>query len=332
MATAPAVPAVPAAPAVPVSPAAPAALPGHEAAFALDPETQAKYDRLRVVCRQLGSTLVAFSAGVDSTLLLKVCVDELGDRAVAVTAVSESYPSHELAQAKRLARDIGARLILVDTNELEDEHYASNPTNRCFYCKQELFTTIFPVAEREGLATVVYGANMDDTGDYRPGMQAAKQMGARAPLLEAGMGKPEIRAVSRLLGLETWSKPAFACLSSRIPYGERVTEDKLRQIDAAESFLYEEGFRQVRVRHHGEIARIEVPPADLARFFEDGRNERISHALKEAGFRYVTLDLQGYRSGSLNEGIASALAGAVVAGASMAAKRPLGRALPVING
>jgi uncharacterized protein len=257
-------------------------------------------------------------------LLLKACVDELGpERAVAVTAVSESLPSHELAQAKRLTRDIGARLILVDTHELEDENYASNPTNRCFYCKQELFTTIFPVAEREGLATVVYGANLDDTGDYRPGMQAAKQLGARAPLLEAEMGKPEIRAVSRWLGLETWDKPAFACLSSRIPYGERVTEEKLQQIDAAEVALVEEGFRQVRVRHHGELARIEVPPADLPRFFQEGRNERVTRRLKEIGFRYVTLDLQGYRSGSLNEGLAAAIT---------APKKSLGRALPVISG
>ncbi len=300
---------------------------GPAAPFILAPDVASKYERLKSICRDLGSALVAFSAGVDSTLLLKVCADELADRAVAVTAVSESYPSHELAQAKRLARDVGCRLILVETHELQDEHYASNPTNRCFYCKQELFTTIFPVAQREGLATVVYGANLDDTGDYRPGMQAAKAMGARAPLLEAEMGKPEIRAVSRMLGLETWDKPAFACLSSRIPYGERVTEEKLQQIDAAEVSLVGEGFRQVRVRHHGEVARIEVPPVDLPRFFEGGRNERVVRRLKEIGFRYVTLDLQGYRSGSLNESLPGG-ASLVTGGTPL---RPLGRALPVIN-
>ncbi|HEX2033193.1 MAG TPA: ATP-dependent sacrificial sulfur transferase LarE [Chloroflexota bacterium] len=298
------------------------------APLALSAELAAQYERLKAICRSLGSTLVAFSAGVDSTLLLKVCVDELGERAVAVTAVSESYPSHELAQAKRLTRDMGCRLILVETHELEDERYASNPSNRCFYCKQELFTTIFPVAEREGLATVVYGANLDDTGDYRPGMQAARQMGARAPLLEAEMGKPEIRALSRYLGLETWDKPALACLSSRIPYGERVTEEKLQQIDQAEVFLVQEGFRQVRVRHHGEMARIEVPPTELPRFFEAGRNERVAHKLKELGFRFVTLDLQGYRSGSLNE----ALRGAQDAGAVVTRPRAPRRTLPVVTG
>lgn len=261
------------------------------------------YGRLRDACRGLESTLVAFSAGVDSTLLLKVCADELGDRAVAATAVSESYPAHELQQARRLARDIGVELVLVGTNELADENYASNPTNRCFYCKQELFTTIFPVAAARGLATVSYGANLDDTGDFRPGMQAAKAMGARAPLLEAGLGKGEIRAISRFLGLETWDKPAFACLSSRIPYGERVTAEKLAQIDQAETALYEAGFRQVRVRHHGDVARIEVPPGDLARFFADGLNDRIAARIRAAGFRHVALDLQGYRSGSMNEAI-----------------------------
>jgi uncharacterized protein len=214
----------------------------------------------------------------------------------------------------------------VDTHELADENYASNPANRCFYCKQELFTTIFPIAEREALATVVYGANLDDVGDYRPGMQAARQLGARAPLLEAELGKPEIRAISRFLGLETWDKPAFACLSSRIPYGERVTEEKLQQIDQAEIALVGEGFRQVRVRHHGEIARIEVPPSELARFFQEGRNERVARRLKEIGFRFVTLDLQGYRSGSLNESLTAAVA------ATTAPSRPTGKLLPVLNG
>lgn len=285
-----------------------------------DAEREA-YARLRAACRDLGSTLVAFSAGVDSTLLLKVCADELGERAVAATAVSESYPAHELQQAKRLARDIGVELVLVETNELADENYASNPSNRCYYCKQELFTTIFPVAAERGLATVSYGANLDDVGDFRPGMQAAKAMGARAPLLEAGLGKSEIRAISRYLGLETWDKPAFACLSSRIPYGERVTAEKLAQIDQAETALYEAGFRQVRVRHHGDVARIEVPTTDLPRFFADGLNERIAARLKRIGFTHVAVDLQGYRSGSMN--------GALGAAAPSSAPR---RLLPVIQG
>ncbi len=288
---------------------------------ALTAGERAAYDRLRAACRDLGSTLVAFSAGVDSTLLLKVCVDELGDRAVAATAVSESYPAHELQQAKRLARDIGVELVLVETHELADENYASNPANRCYYCKQELFTTIFPLAAARELATVAYGANLDDVGDFRPGMQAAKAMGARAPLLEAGLGKPEIRAISRHLGLETWDKPAFACLSSRIPYGERVTAEKLAQIDQAEMALYEAGFRQVRVRHHGDVARIEVPAADLARFFADGLNLAITTRLKAIGFKHVALDLQGYRSGSMNEAL-----GAIPA---IPAAR---RLLPVIQG
>ena len=278
------------------------------------------YDRLREACRALGSTLVAFSAGVDSTLLLKVCAEVLGDRAVAATAVSESYPAHELQQAKRLARDIGVELVLVETNELADENYASNPTNRCYYCKQELFTTIFPVASERGLATVSYGANLDHIGDFRPGMQAAKAMGARAPLLEAGLGKQEIRAISRHLALETWDKPAFACLSSRIPYGERVTAEKLAQIDQSEIALYEAGFRQVRVRHHGDVARIEVPAADLPRFFAEGLNERIAARLKGIGFKHVAVDLQGYRSGSMNDAVGLA--------ASVPAAR---RLLPVIQ-
>ena len=291
-------------------------------ALALEPGVARKYARLRQIVRALDSVLVAWSAGVDSTLLLKVCHDELGGRAVAVTAVSESLPSHELAEAQGLATDIGARHILVQTSELANENYASNPTNRCYYCKEELYTTIWPLARQEGLAHVVNGANLDDVGDFRPGMQAARELGVRAPLLEAEMSKADIRAVSRALGLATWDKPAFACLSSRIPYGSPGTKEKLDQIDRAEVLLNRLGFRQVRVRHHDDIARIEVPAADMPHFFADDINTQVVAGLREIGFRHVTLDLQGYRSGSLNEGLPNLAASGA---------RPGRRPLPMIQ-
>ena len=269
----------------------------------LTPDVAAKYKRLQTIVAELGSVLVAWSAGVDSTLLLKVCHDELGDRAVAVTAVSESLPTRELEEARELAVKLGVRHLLVQTSELANENYASNPKNRCYYCKDELYTTILPLAKQEGLQHLVNGSNLDDLGDFRPGMQAARELGVRAPLLEAELGKPEIRALSYALELPTWDKPAFACLSSRIPYGSRVTEKKLEQIDRAEMVLLRYGFRQMRVRHHDEIARIEVPPEDMSNFFSDGIHEQVVAALREIGFSYVTLDLQGYRSGSLNEGL-----------------------------
>ena len=291
----------------------------------LAPDVAAKYARLRSIVRELGSVLVAWSAGVDSTLLLKVCHDELGDRAVAVTAVSESLPARELAAAQQLAAELGVRHLLVETSELANEDYASNPANRCYYCKEELYTTIWPLAEQEGLAHVANGANLDDVGDFRPGMQAARELGVRAPLLEAELGKPEIRALSYELGLPTWDKPALACLSSRIPYGSRVTKEKLEQIDRAEMVLLRHGFRQMRVRHHDEVARIEVPPADMPRFFSDGIHEKVVAALREIGFRYVTLDLQGYRSGSLNEGLPQA------APLAASGQRPGRKPLPMLQ-
>ncbi len=261
-----------------------------------------KFEQLKETLRGMESVAVAYSGGVDSTFLLKVAVDELGrERVLGMIAVSESYPARELEEAKQLAQEMGARIRLIETEELSNPDYASNPVNRCFHCKTELFTKMFPLAKEEGLKEVLYGVNADDLGDFRPGIQAAKRMGARGPLQEAGLTKNEIRLLSRQLGLRTWDKPAYACLSSRIPYGQRITKEALLQVDAAEAFLQDLGFRQVRVRHHDKIARIEIPRDEMPRFLSSGAAELAAAKLKELGYQYVTLDLQGYRTGSMNE-------------------------------
>ena len=261
---------------------------------------QEKYARLLETLRSLESVVVAFSGGVDSTFLARAADEALGERALLVTADSETYPASELEAAKALARTLGMRHLVVHTRELENPDYAKNPTNRCFFCKEELFTTLAPIAEREGYRHLIYGANTDDLGDHRPGMESARQRDVRAPLIEAGLGKAEIRELSQALGLSTWDKPSFACLSSRFQYGDRITAEKLRQVDAAEELVRSLGFRQFRVRHHDRLARLEIPLEDLPKLWEDGRREAILKRFRELGYLYVTIDLAGFQSGSAN--------------------------------
>jgi pyridinium-3,5-biscarboxylic acid mononucleotide sulfurtransferase len=267
-------------------------------------ELQGKYEELKRILRSMESVAVAYSGGVDSTFLLRVAVDELGrDKVLGIVAVSESYPARELEEAKQLAEEMAARIQLIHTDELSNPDYAKNPADRCAHCKTELFGKMFPVAKAEGLKLLVYGVNVDDLGDFRPGIAAAKRMGARGPLQEAGLNKAEIRQLSKQLGLRTWDKPAYACLSSRIPYGQRITREALLQVDAAENFIRDLGFRQVRVRHHDKIARIELPVDQIPQLFAGGFADEIAAKLKELGYLYVTLDLQGYRMGSMNEAL-----------------------------
>jgi uncharacterized protein len=261
---------------------------------------QRKYDILSEYLREFGGLAVAFSGGVDSTFLLKCARDVLGDRVIAVTARSCSFPERELNEAKAFCRREGIRHIIVDSEELDVEGFSDNPKNRCYLCKRELFEKIREVARLHGIDEIAEGSNIDDNGDYRPGLIAVSELGIRSPLRHAGLTKQEIRVLSRRLNLPTWDKQSFACLSSRFVYGEKITREKLGMIDKAEQLLLDLGFYQVRVRIHGTVARIEVLPEQIGRLAEPENRERISSCFHALGFTYVSLDLDGYKTGSMN--------------------------------
>ena len=268
---------------------------------ALDVETQAKYTQLQAILRDMESVLVAYSGGVDSALLLKVAHDVLGSRALGAIAVSAAYAPEETEEALAVAEQMGIPVITLETHELEDERYVANDFNRCYFCKTELFTQLEPIAKEHNLRYIAYGVNKDDDGDFRPGQRAAREFKVRGPLKEAGMGKREIRAVARLLGVPVWDKPAMACFSSRIPYGSKVDVASLQMIYKAEKLLRDLGFHQLRVRHHDKIARIEVERSELPRLIEDEMSRIVTEGLRKIGYTYVTVDLLGYRTGSMNE-------------------------------
>lgn len=269
---------------------------------ALSAETWAKYERLQAIVREMESVLIAYSGGVDSALLLKVARNVLGERAMGAIAASPAYADEETKAAIETAAQMGIPLITLETHELEDERYVANDFNRCYFCKTELFSQLDPLAKKYNLRYIAYGINKDDDGDFRPGQKAAREFGVRGPLKEADMDKQDIRAVAKALGVPVWNKPAMACFSSRIPYGSKVDVASLRMIYQAEKLLRDLGFRQLRVRHHDKIARIEVERSELPRLIDEEISQQVTDGLRDIGYLYVTVDLQGYRTGSMNEG------------------------------
>lgn len=260
-----------------------------------------KYEALRQILKDCGSVAVAFSSGVDSAFLLYVAHQTLGEKALAVTARSFSFPKREQEESVDFCKRYGIRQIIVQTGDLQLDCFRTNPPDRCYHCKKAIFTALLDIAAQNGMAAVADGSNMDDLGDYRPGMKALREAGVRSPLQEAGLTKEEIRQLSCELGLPTWDKPSFACLASRFVYGEEITEEKLRMVEQAEQLLLDLGFRQLRVRIHGKMARIELLPEDIARFMSDDVRIPVYDRLKALGFSYVTLDLGGFRTGSMND-------------------------------
>lgn len=268
----------------------------------MNPELRKKVERLRDIFQSMGRVVVAYSGGVDSTFLLRMARDTLGkENVLAVTALSPLYPERELRGAEKMAGEMGVRHLLIESNELKIEGFSKNPTNRCYFCKRELFGELRKLAQQEGISSVVEGSTLDDEGDYRPGKRAIGELKIRSPLVESFFTKSDVREVSKHLGLSTWDKPSFACLASRFPYGQEITEEDLRKVSEAEEFLVRLGFKQVRVRHYKDLARIEIYREEIGRLLDDSIREKVVEHLRKVGYKYITLDLQGFRSGSMNE-------------------------------